>query len=102
MVVPLMPEIKWEWKIGPATIVSLAQLVAIVVAVVGGFMKMQADLDASRQTIAKLESLVTSVQGNQISQSERVTRVETKVDMIFPALQRIETRQLRDPSIPPR
>lgn len=92
-----MPEIKWEWRIGPQTLLSLAQLVAIIVAIIGGFMKMQADISASQQTVTKLESLVSSIRDAQSNQSERVTRVETKVDLIFPTLQRIEARQIRDP-----
>lgn len=94
-----VPDLKWEWRIGPQTLIAIAQLVAIIVAVIGGFLKMQADLDSSRRTIDKLETLVTSVQSAQGNQAERITRVETKVDLLFPALQRIEGRQLRDPSI---
>lgn len=93
-----MPDLKWEWRIGPQTILSVAQLVAIVVAVIGGFLKMQSDLDQSRITISKLEAIVASVKDSQSTQSERITRVETKVDIILPAIQRIESRQMaRDP-----
>lgn len=90
-----VPDLKWEWRIGPQTLLSLLQLIAIVVAVIGGFLKMQADLDSSSKTISELKSLVATMQTAQTSQAERVTRVETKVDLIFPALQRIESRQLR-------
>jgi hypothetical protein len=90
-----VPDLKWEWRIGPQTLLSLLQLIAIVVAVIGGFLKMQADLDSSSKTISELKSLVATMQTAQVNQAERVTRVETKVDLIFPALQRIESRQLR-------
>lgn len=93
-----VPDLKWEWRVGPQTLLSLLQLIAIVVAVIGGFLKMQADLDSSSKTISELKSLVSTMQTAQINQAERVTRVETKVDLIFPALQRIESRQLREPS----
>jgi len=91
-----VPDLKWEWRVGPQTLLSLLQLVAIVVAVIGGFLKMQADLDSSSKTISELKSLVATMQTSQFNQAERVTRVETKVDLIFPALQRIESRQLRE------
>ena len=93
-----MPDLKWEWRVGPHTILSLAQLFAIIVAVIGGFLKMQSDLDQSKLTITELRSIVASVRESQGTQAERITRVETKVDIILPSLQRIEARQMaRDP-----
>jgi Tfp pilus assembly protein PilN len=96
-----IPEINWEWKISPGTIIGAVQLLAIVIAIGGGFIKMQADLNAQQLTIAKLESLIASVREVQIGQNERVTRVETKVDIILPTLMRIESRQLAREYIPP-
>lgn len=87
-----MPEVKWEWRIGPGTILQLVQLVAIIVAIFGGFMKMQSDLEAQHETITQLQTIVKTVSNAQLVQAERVTRVETKVDLILPTLQDILRR----------
>lgn len=93
-----VPEIKWEWRMGPSTILAAAQLAAIIVAIFGGFLKMQSDLEGQRVTVSKLELLIASMKDAQFAQSERVTRVETKMDIILPSIQRIEARQMaRDP-----
>lgn len=86
-----MPDVKWEWRVGPHTVIAIVQLVVIAVAVLGGFLKMQSDLENQRDTITQLRSLVASVQNAQSAQADRVTRVETKVDMMLPMLQRIDS-----------
>jgi Tfp pilus assembly protein PilN len=84
-----MPKVRWEWKIGPQTLIGIAQLVAIIVAVIGGFVKMQADIQASNTTIAQLQTIVSSIKDAQARQSDRITRVETKVDLMLPAMREI-------------
>lgn len=92
-----MPEVKWEWKIGPSTLLQFAQLVAIIVAIFGGFLKMQSDINAQRESIetqrqalSRTNALITSMETAQSRTTERVTRVETKVDLILPTLQEIQ------------
>ena len=47
-------------------------------------------------TIAELKTIVATLTQAQSAASERVTKVETKVDLMLPALQRIEARQMSD------
>lgn len=72
------------------TLFAGAQLVAIIVAIFGGFVKLQFDLDAQKQLVAKLETAIMSLRDTQRNAAERLTRVETKVDLMLPTLQRIE------------
>ena len=87
-----LPDIKWEWRIGPQTALSLAQLIAIIVAIFGGFLKMQGDLEAQRESVTQLKVLVGTIQRSQSERADRLTRVETKVDLILPALSDIQHR----------
>lgn len=89
-----VPELKWEWKVWPSTILAAVQLVAIIVAVAVGFTKMQYDNESQKVTNGKFEILISSMRDAQMSQSERITRVETKMDIIIPSIQRIEARQI--------
>lgn len=89
-----MPEVKWEWRIGPSTVLGFAQLIAIIVAIFGGFLKMQGDIEAQHKNLTQLKVLVSTMERAQALQAERVTRVETKVDLILPALIEIQ-RQIR-------
>jgi len=93
-----MPTITWKWEAGPATILMLLQVLLLVVGVVGGFMKMESDIQAqnsvSLQQASAIEAIRTTARTNARTQnelSERLTRVETKVDMILPAVQAIKS-----------
>jgi hypothetical protein len=86
-----MPTITWEWKISPMTVLAGLQLLGIIVAIIGGFYKMQADKDAQAATIAQLRDNVTTEQTLLYAQGDRLTRVETKVDMMLPTIQEIQS-----------
>lgn len=98
-----MPEIKWEWKLGPQLVVSLANFFVLMVGVIGLFVKMQSDIEVgqkamqeARKTIVKLELLVSTMQAAQAQMGERTAKLEAQVQIVLNSLQRIESRQMRD------
>ena len=90
-----MPQVQWEWKLTPQILVSLANFLLMAVGVVGIFVKMQADIQTARDAVGKLEILIATMREGQTTMVERVTKVETKVDIMLPAIQRIETNMGR-------
>lgn len=85
-----MPNVKWEWSFGPQVLISIANFLVLMVGVVGLFYKMQADIASQRDTVSELKLAVRSFEQGQLRFSERLTAVETKTDIIMPAILRIE------------
>jgi hypothetical protein len=85
-----MPQVKWEWSFSPQTVISLANFMVIVVGCVGLFYKMQSDLQVAKDNMVRLEQMVFAITSKQADMAERTAKVETKVDIILPAVQRVE------------
>ncbi|MCL4712149.1 MAG: hypothetical protein KJZ73_12980 [Pseudorhodoplanes sp.] len=86
----MMPQVEWEWKFSPQTVLSALNLAVILVGVIGLFYKMQSDLTVAKENVLRLEAVVTSLNVKQSELSERSAKTETKVDIILPTVQRIE------------
>ena len=90
-----MPGVQWEWKFTPQIIVSGVNLLLMGVGVIGIFIKMQADVSNARDAVTELKQIVVTMREGQALTSDRLTRLETRVDIILPAVQRIEQNQRR-------
>lgn len=88
-----MPNVQWKWEIGPQVVVSTANFLVLLLGVIGLWFKMQADVAAAKDAVTELRLAFTSMREAQASSTERLVKVETKVDIILPSLQRIELNQ---------
>jgi len=87
-----MPQVSWEWKFGPASLLATAQFLVLVVGVGIVWGKADSEREAAHLTVTELKAIVSGLSAAQASANERVTKVETKVDLMLPAIQRIEAR----------
>jgi CHASE3 domain sensor protein len=87
-----MPSIQWEWKLTPQILVSFANLLVLSIGVVGVFYKLQADVSATQEAVKELRELTKTARESQTIISERLVKVETKMDFIIPILQNIKTK----------
>lgn len=95
-----MPRVEWEWRFNPQIIISGLNFLVLFLGVVGLWFKMQADVSAARETIGELKAATQELVKANALQGERLTKVETKLEVVLPSLQRIEERQIRPTSQP--
>lgn len=88
-----MPKLTWEWKVTPQIIVSIANLAALVGGLLWGIAIWSGDIGVQKQTIVELRAVVKALTDSQALMAQQVTKVQTQVDMMLPALQRIEANQ---------
>lgn len=91
--------ITWEKKIGPATVASLGGAVAMLVSIGVAWGALNAKIDAATvkadQAKTASEDVVktTTWRDKKVGeQSERLSKIETAVQFIVPAIQRIERK----------
>jgi len=91
-------QIEWDNKIGPATIVGLISIVSTIFGVGVLYASLKDDVKAASNNAAEAKVAVIETQKESSSrdikistQGERLSKIETSVSFIVPALQRIET-----------
>lgn len=87
-----MPVVQWEWKLTPQILVSMANLLVLSVGVIGVFYKLQADVLATQEAVKELRELTKTARESQTIISERIVKVETKMDFIIPIIQDIKAK----------
>lgn len=88
-----MPTLHWEWKLTPQIVVSVANLLVMLVGVVGIFLKMQSDIGTAREAVTELKAIVVTMREGQALTDGRLIRLETQVGIMLPTVQRIEQNQ---------
>ncbi len=95
--------VEWDNKVGPASIVGLVQLVAMItgLGVLYGTLSGKLDAAATNAIEAKTATVITAdkfahesaKRDDKIaSQAERIGKIETSIQFVLPALQRIEAK----------
>lgn len=84
--------LQWEWKLTPQILVSVANLLVLSIGVIGVFYKLQADVAATQENVKELREMTKIARESQAIVSERLVKVETKVDFIIPIIQDIKSK----------
>jgi len=92
-----MPQVQWEWKLTPQILVSMANLLVLSIGVIGVFYKLQADVVATQEAVKELRDMTKTTRESQATVSERLVKVETKMDFIIPILQDIKAKSDQRP-----
>ena len=80
----------FEWKIGPATILTLLQIVGLIG---GGFFlygQLVTKNENTEKSVSELKTIGTTLATTQAQQGERIAASETALKIIVPSIQRIE------------
>lgn len=83
---------QWDSKIGPATIVGIAQLLLILIGGVVTVTQLQSSIETEKLQVTELKNVVTTLQAAQASGTERVGRLETSIGFLNTSVNRIETK----------
>jgi hypothetical protein len=95
--------VEWDNKVGPASIVGIVQLVAIIAGLGAMYGALSGKLDAAAtnaieaktattQTAEKIAKESTRRDEKIASQAERIGKIETSIQFVVPAIQRIEAK----------
>jgi hypothetical protein len=95
--------VEWDNKVGPASIVGIVQLVAIIAGLGAMYGALSGKLDAAATNAIEAKTATTqtadkiaheSLRRDEkiASQAERIGKIETSIQFVVPALQRIESK----------
>lgn len=84
--------VQWEGKIGPATVIGLAQLLLILIGGLVTVSQMQNGIENSKLAVSELKNVVSSIQASQAINAERVGKLETSIGFIASSVQRLESK----------
>ena len=91
-----MPRMRFEWVWTPQTIFSAITALSIIIGLVGMFFKVQHDIDQAKNDVRELKIAQNALLQSNIMSIERLSKVETMVQMMLPSLRRIEDHQIRE------
>jgi peptidoglycan hydrolase CwlO-like protein len=92
-----MPSIRWDWKSVPAFLLAIAQLIVLILVVGAWTGRSAVTQETAANSIQRLDTMVSQSLKSQAAVTERLVKVETKVDLIFPKLDRIEAKVNGEP-----
>lgn len=95
-------KLRWEWTFSPQTIFAALNFIVLFLGVVGLWFKMQADVTAAKDTVSELKTAVTQLVQSQTAMVERMSKVETKVDIMLPLIQRTNEQTFAPRATPAR
>ena len=81
---------QWEWKVGPQTIISGLSLLVMLGGVLSIFFGIEADIKIAQSQVADLRASVTTIINVQQQQAIEAAGVRAKVEVMLPAVQKIE------------
>ena len=85
-----MPNFNWEWKVGPQTVVSLLNLVVMLFGVIIVMTQVRDDINTAKQQIAVMQASIITIQAAQNIQAVNNARIETKMDIVIPKIDKVE------------
>lgn len=94
-----MPNVTWEWKFGPQTVISALMLLVMFGGVVGIFTSIQADIKVAQSQVMDLRDAVTKLTAVQQQEMAAEAATTARIDLILPQLQRIEESLSRQPGM---
>ena len=93
------PDMRWDAKIGPASIIGVVQLIAMIAGLGALYGTLSGKLDAAATNAIEAKTAVSNTAKEAqhrdekvAAQNERIGKIETSVSFIVPAIQRIEAK----------
>ena len=84
-----MPSVKWEWTIGPQTIISGLNLLVMLGGVIAVMASVETDIRVAKDQVQDLRVAVTTLANAQIKQAVDEASVSAKVDLMLPMVQKL-------------
>lgn len=84
-----MPQVTWEWKMGPQTIISALTLLVMLGGLIGVFTNIVGDIKVAQQQVSDLRIAVTALTQAQTKEAVNAASIEAKVDILMPMIQQI-------------
>lgn len=84
-----MPNVRWEWKVGPQVLISFANLCVMLIGLVYVFASMEADVRVAKDQVSDVRTAVTALQATEQQQAIDGASVKAKVDLILPMVEKL-------------
>ncbi len=85
-----MPHVQWKWEVGPQTVISGLSLMVMLGGVLSIVFGIAADIRIAQSQVADLRASVTTIINVQQQQAVDNAGVRAKVEVMLPAVQKIE------------
>lgn len=79
----MAPKTSEQWYKVSQIIIGTANLIMMLLGIIGVWFRVSADLDVAKNDIKEMKASITLLAGAQSAALERLTRTETKVDLLF-------------------
>lgn len=83
---------KWDGKFGPASLLSMAQLAALVIGMVYGYAKLENTANNTAATTATLREIISKQRDKQDQIGDRMIKVETTLSSVATAVDRLDQK----------
>ena len=83
---------QWEGKFGPAALLAIAQLAALVVGMVYGYAKLENTATNTAATTSTLREVISKQRERTDSINDRMIKVETVVSGVASAVERLDLK----------
>ena len=83
---------QWEGKFGPASLLAVAQLLALVVGMVYGYAKLENTAANTAETTSVLRDIIGKQRARTDAISDRMIKVETTLTNVATTVDRLDTK----------
>ena len=84
-----MPNVQWEWKVGPQVLISFANLCVMMGGLVYVFATMESDVRLAKEQVTDVRAAVTILATAEQQQAVDSASVKAKVDLILPMVEKL-------------
>ncbi len=84
-----MPNVQWEWKISPQTLISGLNLLVMLGGIVSILVSVESDIKIAQAQVSDLRIAVTVLAASQQQQAIDAASTKAKVDLILPMVEKI-------------
>jgi hypothetical protein len=84
-----MPNVQWEWKLGPQVIISGLNLLVMLAGIIYALASIETDVKTEKEQVAEVRSTLITLGTAQQQQAVDGATVRAKVDLILPMVEKL-------------